>query len=347
MQHSSFDYCTQCISFAHKLLFRSKQAITTTTSETFTETMFYPWSTSTNSTFISEVSSCDGTRIDSKLHLSVGSRGESFNVVQGAPKAYKPKSDLIVLMDIDLTMVKTSILPTYEKAQAFIEHLPCDMLHHCQMIGDSFAVVQLRPGLPNFLKNLAFTCEVHIFTAGTQGYANSVASLLDPDNTVFPRDQIWSRTNGPYVRFEPDLHWKNISQLPLRRRGDLRRVVLIDDNRDTMIANPGNVYLIPQFLGTNNDDQELEKAWRFMTQNLMDVGDVRPVLQHTFLWPMASYVWQYPRRCLHIRDDGSLLQNHLIIVPSETSTKECPGNDTIRTIPLLAITNEAFNKMQC
>jgi hypothetical protein len=314
--------------------------------------MFYPWSTSTNSTSISEMASNDANLIDRKFLVSIGSRGEVFKVVNGAatpsvaPKADIPRSDLIVLMDIDLTMVKTNFLPTYDEARAFIKRLPCGMLHHCKKIGESFAVVQLRPGLPEFLKNLASRCQVHIFTAGTQEYANTVAGLLDPEKTVFPRDQIWSSTNGPFVRFEPGLHWKNISQLPLRRRGDLRRVVLIDDNRDTMVANPGNVYLIPQFFGTSTDDKELEKAWHFMSQNLMDGGDVRPLLQHTFLWPMASYVWLNPSRCIRIRDDVSLPQNDPIIVPSETSTNETAqtmGNDTICKIPLLAIVNGIVN----
>jgi TFIIF-interacting CTD phosphatase-like protein len=310
--------------------------------------MFYPWSTSRKSISISEKSSKDATLVDSNFLVGVGSRKESFKAVQGvatpssASKADIAVSDLIILLDIDLTMVKTNFLPTYDEAQDFIEQLPCGMLHRCQMIGDSFAVVQLRPGLTEFLKNLASRCEVHIFTAGTQRYADIVAGLLDPGNTLFRRDRIWSSTDGPYIHFEPGLYWKNISRLPLRRRGDLRRVVLIDDNIDTMIANPGNVYLIPQFFGTSTDDQELEKAWLFINQNLIGDSDVRPILQHTFLWQLASYVWQCPSRCIRIRDVVSMRQYDLNIVPLETSTNEShesTWSETTCKFPLLAITN--------
>jgi hypothetical protein len=142
--------------------------------------MFYPFSASANSNSISEMSSNDASVVDGKNLVSIGSRGGSFKAVKDAgttplpTKADIPKSDLIVLMDIDLTMVKTHFFPTDDEAQAFSRQLPCDMLHHCKRIGQSFAVVQLRPGLPEFLKNLASRCEMHIFTAGTQKYANAI-----------------------------------------------------------------------------------------------------------------------------------------------------------------------------
>jgi NLI interacting factor-like phosphatase len=261
-----------------------QESVSTVTSPSFSDDR------STTDSSVSSVDSENGkigvVDIDDSRLKSGGIFRSFRNLIASIP-AKAAKSDLIVLMDIDYTMVHYNFFSTQEKAQAFIEKLPrgkCGMTVMYVQYKDNyhgFVVCTLRPGLMKFLKALASQCEVHIFTAGIRGHANRTAEMLDPDGTIFSKSGIWSANDGPYVHIEPSAHWKDISKLPLGRLGDLSRVVLIDDNASTMIANPGNVYHIPEF-SNNNDDDELGKAWEFLSKKLIKGGDVRPILQKKF-----------------------------------------------------------------
>lgn len=210
------------------------------------------------------------------------------------------KSDLLVLMDIDATMVCTKIFETGTDASEYIKKIPkgsngMPVTYIQAELGGNKLVVNVRPGLMTFLKALAAQCcEVHIFTAGTSTYANFIAQLLDPDRTIFAKNGIWSRDDGDCVHVEPRMNWKNLSRLQLGRNGDLSRVVLIDDNERTLLANPANMYYIPPFTDDSNDN-EFEKAWQFLSSHqLFDKGDVRPVLRNEFYNTAMAYHRRYP-----------------------------------------------------
>ncbi|KAG7345131.1 NLI interacting factor-like phosphatase [Nitzschia inconspicua] len=230
------------------------------------------------------------------------------------PKHIKPaKSDLIVLMDIDLTMVKKNLFLTRKEAYEYIQQLPkgksgMTVMYLENEFEDRYSVVNLRPGLFEFLKALSEQCEVHIFTAGMRSHAYDVAQLLDPEGNVFAKNGIWSSCDGPCVHIEPTTHWKDLSLLPLGRSGDLSRVVLIDDNEITLMANPDNVYIISEFVA-DSDDNELEKAWHFLAQKLIHGGDVRPILQKEFKKQVEFYRIMYPGSYRRIQEVAALKEH--------------------------------------
>jgi TFIIF-interacting CTD phosphatase-like protein len=210
---------------------------------------------------------------------------------------FDDKSRLIVLMDIDMTMIKTIFFETQAEADTYALSLPKD--RHGRTVEYVTATdqmyrgiyhINIRPGLQKFIQEVADIADLHIFTAGSQNYAESVAQLLDPNGWYFTPEKIWSSTgSGGYVRFDAfGRHFKRLSALPLGRE-DLSRVVLIDDNPDNHKYNGGNMYCIREF--TNQpDDCELEPALQFLQKELKD-GDVRPVLAEREKETMDVMAW--------------------------------------------------------
>lgn len=193
-------------------------------------------------------------------------------------------SSIIVLLDIDQTLVYSQKFTTKEEAKAYVDKLPTTEQSnhkpveyrewHCED-GTVFHT-NFRPGVVEFVKKVASSFEVHLFTAGTQGYAELIAETLDPEGVLIERDGIWS---DEYIQWSKDksTYWKDLSKLPLVGRDDLSRVVLIDDDSDHLLANPSNVVQVRKF-ENDPEDKELEEVWAYLQQELKDVEDVRPIL---------------------------------------------------------------------
>lgn len=82
--------------------------------------------------------------------------------------------------------------------------------------------IKLRPGLTQFLENVAKLYELHIYTMGTRAYAAHIATIVDPDRKIFG-DRILSRDESG------SLTAKNLQRLfPV----DTKMVVIIDDRGD-------------------------------------------------------------------------------------------------------------------
>lgn len=193
-------------------------------------------------------------------------------------------SDLIVLLDIDLTMVDTHFFDTKEEAQAYADSLPTHQdtgkkVDFVQLVDREYIMhVNLRPGLSKFLEEVGRTFETHIFTAADIRYAKVIARLLDPHGHIFRDDRIWSKRDCTWSRNGKE-HWKRLSKLSLGR--DMNRIVLIDDNPCHLRANPGNVILIKDFTD-DPEDTELDAVCDLLWKLKDSQVDVRPVLKRKF-----------------------------------------------------------------
>lgn len=82
--------------------------------------------------------------------------------------------------------------------------------------------IKMRPGLEEFLENVAERYELHIYTMGTRQYAEKISEIVDPDkrffsNRVLSRDESGSMTVKSLTRLFPV---------------DDKMVVIIDDRAD-------------------------------------------------------------------------------------------------------------------
>lgn len=79
-------------------------------------------------------------------------------------------------------------------------HRHLDEIHYFKIPGVMTMeyVVKLRPGLHQFLKSLREQYDLFIYTHGTRIYAEAIAEIIDPDDTLF-RHRIVARTDTPDI----------------------------------------------------------------------------------------------------------------------------------------------------
>jgi RNA polymerase II subunit A C-terminal domain phosphatase len=102
--------------------------------------------------------------------------------------------------------------------------------------------IKMRPGLKEFLSNVAEMYELHVYTMGTRAYAMNIAKIVDPDRKLFG-DRIISRDENGSITT------KSLARLfPV----DTKMVVIIDDRADVWPKNrPNLIKVVPYdfFLG--------------------------------------------------------------------------------------------------
>jgi TFIIF-interacting CTD phosphatase-like protein len=170
--------------------------------------------------------------------------------------------------------------------------------------------VNKRPFLEEFLQAVTSKYETHIYTAAMKVYAEPILDILDPQGDRFAKR--WYREScdldknmGAYV--------KNLGSLPLQKKpqqdtspprrgmtydeflkstspssgqnGDsknshLRRVVLVDNNPLSFLANPTNGILVSSFY--NDPTDKTLPAVLDLLQELDPLDDVRPTLDARF-----------------------------------------------------------------
>ncbi|ORY66918.1 hypothetical protein BCR35DRAFT_322307 [Leucosporidium creatinivorum] len=95
--------------------------------------------------------------------------------------------------------------------------------------------VKMRPGLAQFLEDVAKLYEMHVYTMGTRAYAIEVCKVIDPEGRLFggrilSRDESGSMTRKSLQRLFPC---------------DTNMVVIIDDRADVWDGSPNLVKVIP------------------------------------------------------------------------------------------------------
>jgi RNA polymerase II subunit A C-terminal domain phosphatase len=91
--------------------------------------------------------------------------------------------------------------------------------------------IKMRPGLKEFLANIAEMYELHVYTMGTRAYALNIAKIVDPDKKLFgdriiSRDENGNMTAKSLARLFPE---------------NTKMVVIIDDRADVWPSNRLNL----------------------------------------------------------------------------------------------------------
>ncbi|CAK7350361.1 unnamed protein product [Dovyalis caffra] len=153
-----------------------------------------------------------------------------------------------VFLDLDETLVHSKADPPPEKF---------DFVVRPKIDGETMNFYVLkRPGVDAFLEALGAKYEVVVFTAGLKEYATLVLDRIDPKGLIshrFYRDSC-KEVDGKFV--------KDLSEMGR----DLKRVVIVDDNPNCYIYQPGNAIPVKPFI---NDlgDLELEKLATFFERS--------------------------------------------------------------------------------
>jgi len=218
------------------------------------------------------------------------------NAAQQPTKESKKQydSNLIVVLDMDECLIHSQFLSSPAVARVYAHQLQQQRRQQsrnnstCTASVDSFRVtlpdgdlvhVNVRPGLEAFLEAVTKRFETHIFTAALPIYANRVLDRLDPEGTRFAGR--WFRdacTYDPLVgRGGGGAYVKNLKRLPF---DCLSRVVLVDNNPLSFLANPENGILVNSFY--NDPKDNTLPAVLELLNELDEHEDVRPVLGPRF-----------------------------------------------------------------
>ena len=126
---------------------------------------------------------------------------------------------------------------------------------------ENSAYVQVRPYAEHFLKELSKHFEIVLFTAAEEEYTNIILKELNKDNYI---NYVLCRkytelNNGSYI--------KDLSKLGR----DLKRVCIIDNNKDNFSLQPENGLFISSYFGEQNDNELL-----LLCNDLMKIIEKQP-----------------------------------------------------------------------
>ncbi|KAL3435766.1 hypothetical protein BDV09DRAFT_65619 [Aspergillus tetrazonus] len=175
--------------------------------------------------------------------LTVSER-EAIRVEEDAKRRLLANRKLSLVVDLDQTIIHAAVDPTIGEWMADKDnpnHAAVSDVRAFQLVDDGpgmrgcWYYVKLRPGLEEFLENVAEMYELHIYTMGTRSYAQAIANIIDPDRKLFG-DRILSRDESG------SLSVKNLHRIfPV----DTKMVVIIDDRGDVWRWSPNLIKVIP------------------------------------------------------------------------------------------------------
>ncbi|KAG2452881.1 hypothetical protein HYH02_002225 [Chlamydomonas schloesseri] len=177
---------------------------------------------------------------------------------------------LCVLLDLDGTLVSSY---TPRRAPRLPTYVRTHVVGTGSKLNPAGVFVVERPGLTEFLEELASFAEVIIFTAGLEDYAKPIIDAIDPSGRLFAHRIYREGTlRTDYYQCVKDM---------ARLNRDLRRTVLVDDTPLAFLHQPDNGVPVLGFRG-DPDDRLLLEAVLPLMQVLAKEGDVRHTLQRRF-----------------------------------------------------------------
>ncbi|KAG2422865.1 hypothetical protein HXX76_015697 [Chlamydomonas incerta] len=177
---------------------------------------------------------------------------------------------LCVLLDLDGTLVSSY---TPRRAPRLPPYVRTHVVGTGSKLNPAGVFVVERPGLTEFLEELASFSEVIIFTAGLEDYAKPIIDAIDPTGRLFAHRIYREGTlRTDYYQCVKDM---------ARLNRDLRRTVLVDDTPLAFLHQPDNGVPVLGFRG-DPDDRLLLEAVLPLMQVLAKEGDVRHTLQRRF-----------------------------------------------------------------
>ncbi|CAD8200110.1 unnamed protein product [Paramecium octaurelia] len=134
------------------------------------------------------------------------------------------------------------------------------------------AGINIRNFAKEIIQKLSEVCEVMVFTASQDIYANQVINILDPHNNLghrIFRDNCISLDDNHLIK-----------HLGVLNR-DLRNVVIIDNSSCSFAHHLENGIPIISFYNDEKDNQ-LIKLYRYLCQYILPAEDVRPIILSHF-----------------------------------------------------------------
>lgn len=180
-----------------------------------------------------------------------------------------------LVLDLDETLVHSSFRAV-PGADFVIPVQIEDVVH--------FVYVIKRPGVDEFLIEMAKHYEIVIYTASLNKYADPLLDLLDPHNTI--RFRLFREScvyyEGSYVK-----------DLSLVNR-DLTQTIIIDNSPASYLFHPENAIDCSSFID-DPADRELHQIGSFLS-GVKNVDDVRGVMNMWRQWPRIPRIQhvEYP-----------------------------------------------------
>eukprot|EP00521_Asterionellopsis_glacialis_P008394 CAMPEP_0195285848 /NCGR_PEP_ID=MMETSP0707-20130614/3529_1 /TAXON_ID=33640 /ORGANISM="Asterionellopsis glacialis, Strain CCMP134" /LENGTH=385 /DNA_ID=CAMNT_0040345401 /DNA_START=474 /DNA_END=1631 /DNA_ORIENTATION=- len=207
------------------------------------------------------------------------------------------ESDLIVVLDMDECLIHSKFLSSkaasqwayqVQRSHQDKEQQQLSSPHSDDAFCDSFCItlpdgdvvhVNKRPFLHSFLEGITSKYETHVFTAAMPVYASPVLDALDPHGTMFA--QRWYRQDCTFCT-NVGAYIKDLGRLPpqFMDSPQKKRVVLVDNNPLSFLANPRNGILVSNFYDDPHDTT-LEAVLELIHE-LNECDDVRPTLDKKF-----------------------------------------------------------------
>ena len=139
-----------------------------------------------------------------------------------------------------------------------------------------FVYVAKRPGVDDFLVEMAKHYEIVIYTASLNKYADPLLDLLDPHKTI--RTRLFRES---CVYFEGNY----VKDLSLLDR-DLSQTIIVDNSPSSYLFHPENAIDCTSFID-DVKDRELDQIARFLA-DVRKVDDVRTVCHQWKDWPVTK-----------------------------------------------------------
>ncbi len=145
------------------------------------------------------------------------------------------------------------------------------LIHFKNLKENGKGILRMRPGLNEFLdKLLELNCELILFTASTQSYADIIINEIESEKTYFHHKLYRHHTiliNNEFV--------KDISKIGR----DLKKVIIIDNSEVNFSLQKENGILIKSFFGDDEDDTSLYNL-SYILENIIKKGfiDIRKEL---------------------------------------------------------------------
>ena len=157
-----------------------------------------------------------------------------------------------------------------------------------------------RPGLEKFIKSLAGYYEVVLFSENDIGIAQEIMDAVDPEGMTHKLGSAAGEMRGTKV----------LKRLEYMNR-DPRRILVIDDNPESVELCMDNVLLVPPFLDVNNKhDKTLENLIPLLQAFVHDgVEDFQKTLKDLGTHEAEEAVAEYRMRLAEVREKENRRRN--------------------------------------